>query len=84
MRFMAIAALVLGIVSLVSSLGLGAVGFGWIGTIMAITAIVLGAISKKSDKKGLVGMILGIVALSWGLIATIVCFACGAAIAAFS
>ncbi len=77
---MEVAALVLGIVSLATSLGLGLANMGWLGSICAIVGIVLGAIGLKRNgaKKGYakVGLILSIVALSWGIVATIACIAC--------
>lgn len=85
---MGIASLVLGIISLVLSIGVGAAGLGWIGSICGIVAIVLGAMArKKPEQKGkaTAGLICGIIALSWGIIATIACIAClGAASAALA
>lgn len=77
---MATAALVLGIISLVISVVGGFLATGWIGSICAILAIILGAISRK-EKNGKVGMILGIIALCWGIIATVACAACATAMA---
>ena len=74
------AALVLGIVSLVIAVGGGAAGMGWIGSICGILAIVFGALGMKSGgpqrKTAKTGLILGIVALCWGLIVTVACLAC--------
>ena len=74
------AALVLGIVSLVIAVGGGAAGMGWIGSICGILAIVFGALGMKSGgpqrKNAKTGLILGIVALCWGLIVTVACLAC--------
>ena len=42
------AALVLGIISLVISIGGGAAGLGWVGSICGILAIVFGAIGMKA------------------------------------
>ena len=74
------AALVLGIVSLVIAVGGGAAGMGWIGSICGILAIIFGAIGKKTGgpqaKTAKTGMILGIIALCWGLIVTVACLAC--------
>jgi hypothetical protein len=74
---MATAALVLGIIAVVLSLfGPG----GWIGSVCGVLAIILGAIAMKNDdgKKKLAkaGLILGIVALTLGIIVTIACIAC--------
>lgn len=85
---MGVASLVLGIISLLISLGAGAAGMGWVGSICGILAIVLGAIAKKDPaQKGTAtgGLVCGIIALLWGIIATIACVAClGAAGAALS
>ena len=74
------AALVLGIVSLAISFGLGFADLGWIGSICAIVGIILGAIGMKNNgplrSRAKIGMILSIIALSWGIVATIACFAC--------
>lgn len=85
---MGVASLVLGIISLLASIGAGAAGFGWIGSICGVIAIILGAISRKNpEQKGLGtgGLVCGIIALSWGIIATIACVAClSSAAGAFS
>ena len=74
------AALVLGIVALVIAVGGGFAGMGWIGSLCAILAIIFGAIGMKSGgeqkKTAKTGMILGIVALCWGLIVTVACITC--------
>ena len=74
------AALVLGIVSLVIARGGGAAGMGWIGSVCGILAIIFGAIGMKAGgeqkKTAKTGMVLGIIALCWGLIVTIACLAC--------
>ena len=74
---MAVAALVLGILSLITC-WFGAVG--WIGCICGVLAIVLGVLGQKKEpeKKGMAkaGMIMGIVALAIGIIMTIACIAC--------
>ena len=84
---MGTAALVLGIISLALSLGVGAAGMGWIGSICGVVGIVLGAIAVKkggADKgRGQVGLILCIIALALGIIVTVICVACmGAAMRA--
>ena len=85
---MGVASLVLGIIALVVSIGTGAAGMGWIGSICGIIAIILGAIArKKPEQKGTAtgGLVCGIISLSWGIIATIACVAClGAAAGALS
>ncbi|MBO7583229.1 MAG: hypothetical protein IKX70_00295 [Treponema sp.] len=74
------AALVLGIVSLVIAIGGGAAGMGWIGSVCGILAIIFGALGMKAGgeqkKTAKTGMILGIVALCWGLIVTVACITC--------
>ncbi len=85
---MGVAALVLGIISLLISIGAGAAGLGWVGSICGILAIIFGAIGKKNpEQKGLAtgGLVCGVLSLVWGIIATIACVAClGAAASAFS
>lgn len=76
---MGVASLILGIISLLISIGAGAAGMGWIGSICGIIAIILGAIAKKNpEQKGTAtgGLVCGIISLSWGIIATIACVAC--------
>ncbi len=76
---MGVASLVLGIISLLISFGAGAAGMGWIGSICGVLAIVLGAIGKKNpEQKGTAtgGLVCGIIALFWGIIATVACVAC--------
>ena len=73
------AALVLGIISLVISVGGGAAGLGWIGSACGVLAIIFGAIGMKSGgnkKTAKTGLVLGIIALCWGLIVTVACLAC--------
>lgn len=71
------AALILGILSLLSSVVGGAFSLGWIGTVCGIVGIVLGAIgSKKKEEYAKAGLILSVIAVAWGIIATIACFAC--------
>lgn len=76
---MGVAALILGIISLLISFGFGAAGIGWIGSICGILAIVLGAIGRKNpEQKGVAtgGLVCGVIALFFGIIATIACVAC--------
>lgn len=82
---MGVASLVLGIISLVISIGAGAAGLGWIGSICGILAIIFGAVAKKNpEQKGAAtgGLVCGVIALTWGIIATIACVACLGAIGA--
>lgn len=85
---MGVAALILGIISLVISVGAGAAGLGWIGSICGVLAIIFGAIARKNpEQRGTAtgGLVCGIIALAWGIVATIACVAClGAAAAAFA
>ncbi len=82
---MSIAALVLGIVAVVMNLILGCIPI--VGPVICIVlgalAIVFGVLGMKKapEKKGLniTGLVLGIVAAAWAVIALVVC---GAAIAA--
>ena len=75
---MGTAALVFGIIALVIAVGGGFAGLGWLGSITAIVAIILGAIAKKdpNQKGAKAGLIMGIIALSYGIIATVACLAC--------
>lgn len=74
------ASLVLGIVSLAISLGISASGMGWIGSICGIVGIVLGAIGLKQNGpnrgRAKIGLILSIISLAWGVVATIACLSC--------
>ena len=84
---MGVAALVLGIISLVISIGAGAAGLGWIGSICGFLAIIFGAIARKNpEQRGTAtgGLVCGIIALTWGIVATIACISClGAAASTF-
>jgi len=79
---MAIAALVLGIVSLV----LVAIvpGMGWIGVIIGIVGIILAAIAKKkgigNPKLATAGLVLSIIAVALCLIFWLACAACVAGV----
>lgn len=75
---MALAALILGIVAMLSSFVGGAFDLGWIGSVCGVVAIVFGAITRKKKKSsmGTAGMILGIISLVWGIVATILCTVC--------
>ena len=82
---MGTAALVLGIIALVIAVGGGFACLGWLGSITAIVAFILGAIAKKdpNQKGAKAGLIMGIIALSYGIIATVACLACIVAEAAY-
>ncbi len=73
---MGVAALVLGIISVVFSLILG--GAGWVGPIIGIIGIVLGAVAKKKGQGGIAtaGLVLSIIGTAISLIITIACMAC--------
>lgn len=85
---MAVASLVLGLISLVLSVVFGIFSLGWVGAICGIISIVLGAIAKKKcpeqSGKATAGIILSIIGLAWGVIATISCLACAGAVAGAS
>lgn len=81
---MAVASLILGIVSVLSSVVGGCFSLGWVGSACGVVAIILGAIARKNPaKKGMAtaGLVLGIIALAWGIIATIACVTCLAGVA---
>ena len=72
---MGVASLVLGIIALVCTF-FGA--FGWIGLIVGIIGIILGALAKKNNptgiaKAGLVCSIIGTVICALGFIACVAC-----------
>ena len=81
---MAIASLVLGIISLVIALFISSVG--WLGTIIAIVGIILGVVARKrmdsSYKMATAGMVCSIIGLVLSLILYIACVACVGALAA--
>ncbi|MDY5932286.1 MAG: hypothetical protein SPJ34_09710 [Candidatus Ornithospirochaeta sp.] len=72
---MAIASLVLGIISLcMSILSLGSLGF--IGCICAVLGIIFGALGKNDEKNGgmaKAGLICSIIALCFGLLLLVLC-----------
>lgn len=74
---MAVASLVLGIISIVC--GLFLMGYQWIGAILGIIGIILGSLGKKDpEKKGMAtaGLICSIVGLVLCLLLYIACVAC--------
>ncbi len=75
---MAVAALVLGILSLVVPYG---------GPVLGVLAIIFGVLGKKQtpDKKGMAtaGFVMGIIGVAWGVVLIIIMVSCcGAAVAA--
>ena len=75
---MGVASLVLGIISIVLGVATGG-AFGWLGAILAIVGIVLGALGRKNpEKKGMAtaGMVCSIIGLVLGLILYLACAAC--------
>lgn len=79
---MGIASLVLGIVSLVCGLFLA--GFQWVGAIVAIIGIVLGALArKKPETKGIAtaGMVCSIIGFVLCVVLYIACAACVSGVA---
>lgn len=80
------ASLVLGIIALVISV----VGttYSWVGSVCGVLAIVLGALGMKKNTKdkgkAKVGMILGIISLTIGIIITVACVICVGAGAAYA
>lgn len=84
---MAVASLVLGIVSIVFTV-FTAGALGWLGAIIGLIGVILGAMAKKDpEKKGMAtaGFVCSIIGLVLGLILYVACAACaGAAIGTFS
>ena len=75
---MAVASLVLGIVSIVFSVFTGG-ALGWLGAIIGLVGIILGAMAKKDpEKKGMAtaGLVCSIIGLVLGLILYVACVAC--------
>ncbi len=74
---MGVAALVLGIISLVCSIFLA--GVQWIGAIVGVIGIVLGALGRKDPEKhgiATAGMICSIIGFVLSIILYIACVAC--------
>lgn len=74
---MAIAALVLGIISIVLGVFLGGI-IGWLCIIVSIAGIVLGALGRNDEQqKGMAtaGLVMSIVGLAFGVIEMVVCSA---------
>jgi len=81
---MAAASLVLGIISIV--IGLFLVGLQWIGAIIAIIGIILGALNKNPDKAGLAtaGKVCSIIGLVLCMALFLACVACVGGIASLA
>ncbi len=80
---MAVASLVLGIISLLISVFFSA--YGWVGSLLGILGIIFGALGRKNaEKKGLAtaGLTLSIIAVVLGLLLYIACVACVSGLAA--
>ena len=74
---MAVASLVLGIISIVC--GLFFMGFQWLGALLGVVGIVLGALGKKNpEKKGMAtaGLVCSIIGLVLSLVFYVACVAC--------
>ena len=77
---MGVFALVFGIVAIVLSFFFR---YAWIGAILGIIGIVLGAVGRKNvNKKGVAtaGLVLSIIGVAIAAIAWLACFACAAAV----
>ena len=73
--------LVLGIIALVTALAGSAANMSWIGSACGIAAIVTGVMARKDPEeksRGTAGLVCGIIALTLGIIVTIVILAFGA------
>lgn len=80
---MGVASLVLGIIAILIDLFTAGI-YGWVGAVLAIIGIILGALGRKNpEKKGLAtaGLVLSIIGLVLGLLLYIACVACVAGIA---
>ncbi len=80
---MGVASLVLGIISLVC--GLFLTGFQWIGAIVGLVGIILGAVGKKNpENKGIAtaGMVCSIIGFILCIILYVACVACISGLAA--
>ena len=74
----AIAALVLGILSILSSFTIMWLGLGWIGLILGIVGIVMGVMAKKKNPTGMAtaGLVLSIIGTVLCAIFFIACVSC--------
>ena len=78
---MGVASLVLGIISLVIAVFVPAIG--WVGSLIALIGVILGAVAKKRGAKGAAtaGLVMSIIALALGVLMYLACVAClGAAV----
>lgn len=75
---MGVASLVLGIIALI--IGVFSAGyFGWLGAILALVGVILGASANKGPEKStlaIVGLVVSVVALIICLILYVACIAC--------
>ncbi len=73
---MAVASMILGIVALVVAVFGGV--FNWIGILIGIIGIVLGALAKKNTPSGMAtaGIVMSIIATSLALVFWLACAAC--------
>ncbi len=79
---MAVTSLVLGILALVFPF----IGMGWLSALVGIIGIVLGALGRKGEKRGLAtaGLVMSIIAVALGLLSWIACAACVGGIASLA
>lgn len=73
---MAVASMVLGIVALVIAIFGGAIS--WVGIIVGIIGVVLGALAKKKQPSGMAtaGLVMSIIALALAFVFWLACAAC--------
>lgn len=74
----AIAGLVLGILSIVSSFTIVFAGLGWLGLVLGIVGIVMGVMAKKRNPSGMAtaGLVLSIIGTVLCGITFVACVAC--------
>ena len=81
---MGVASLVLGIIALVLDFALGAFGAAWVGLLLGVVGIILGALGRKNpEKRGIAtaGLVCSIIAVVLGGIVLLACAACAGATA---
>lgn len=73
---MAVASMILGIIALVVAVFGGA--FNWLGILIGVIGIVLGAVAKKTNPSGMAtaGIVMSIIAASLALLFWLACAAC--------
>lgn len=74
---MAIAALVLGIISIILGLFLGGI-LGWLCLIVSIAGIILGAMGRNDEQQkslATAGLVMSIVGMAFGVVEMVVCSA---------